>query len=216
MKTSYKLTSIALIALFSAFVTIAFYRYNFQGAFSSLNEHWGTFGDYVGGVLNPILSFLALLALLYTINLQIADHRLLKKQATKEDVFRMMEALFAGIESLVSKGNTNEIEFYDNNERKHKSNFYSLFSELKHTGLYELLAEANSGAGRKNRQILKPLSERIIFLHNFIHKFERLNGDKQLSEFYKSMLSGISRNLADKGYIPKEVGHFFSTEQSST
>lgn len=46
----------------------------------------------------------------------------------------MMEALFAGTESLVSKSNTNEIEFYDNNERKHKSNFYSLFSELKQPG----------------------------------------------------------------------------------
>ncbi|MDD5273291.1 MAG: hypothetical protein PHU14_11280 [Methylovulum sp.] len=32
---------------------------------------WGTFGDYVGGILNPIFSFLALMALLWTINLQI-------------------------------------------------------------------------------------------------------------------------------------------------
>lgn len=34
---------------------------------------WAEFGDFVGGVLNPILSFFAFVALLYTIRVQVAQ-----------------------------------------------------------------------------------------------------------------------------------------------
>lgn len=35
-------------------------------------EKWGQFGDYFGGVLNPILSFFAFVAILYTLRIQVA------------------------------------------------------------------------------------------------------------------------------------------------
>ena len=47
------------------------YVWNFYSAsVSSQPTTWGVFGDYFGGVLNPALSFLGLLALLETIMLQ--------------------------------------------------------------------------------------------------------------------------------------------------
>ena len=42
---------------------------------------WGTFGDYLGGTLNPIISFLALIGLLYTIHQQAQE-----MQATREEL----------------------------------------------------------------------------------------------------------------------------------
>jgi hypothetical protein len=50
-----------------------FYFSKFHGSLSSENSVWGTFGDFVGGTLNPILSFLGLIALLITINFQIKE-----------------------------------------------------------------------------------------------------------------------------------------------
>lgn len=38
--------------------------------FSNSKSDWGTFGDYVGGVLNPILSFISIIMLINSINLQ--------------------------------------------------------------------------------------------------------------------------------------------------
>ncbi|PWY47193.1 hypothetical protein DK184_22045 [Pseudomonas sp. RW405] len=38
-------------------------------------QYWGQLGDFFGGVLNPILSFLAILAVLYTIRLQSKELR---------------------------------------------------------------------------------------------------------------------------------------------
>lgn len=46
------------------------YEGHIRDGFSIKPEDWGIFGSYVGGVLSPFFSFLALLALLWTINLQ--------------------------------------------------------------------------------------------------------------------------------------------------
>lgn len=47
---------------------------------------WGTFGDYLGGTLNPIISFLALIGLLYTIHQQAQE-----MQATRDELERTAE-----------------------------------------------------------------------------------------------------------------------------
>lgn len=43
------------------------YFYNFQGNLAPNHDAWGQFGDFIGGVLNPTFSFLALIVLLSTI-----------------------------------------------------------------------------------------------------------------------------------------------------
>ena len=48
---------------------------------------WGTFGDYLGGTLNPIISFLALIGLLITIHQQAKEMKATReelKQAAKQ------------------------------------------------------------------------------------------------------------------------------------
>lgn len=51
-------------------VTLGFYFTHFHKKFSTSNGDWGTFGDFLGGTLNPVFSFASFVALLYTINLQ--------------------------------------------------------------------------------------------------------------------------------------------------
>ena len=53
-----------------AMVLISLYFLKFSGYFSQAQEAWGQFGDYVGGILNPLFSLTALFALLHTIQLQ--------------------------------------------------------------------------------------------------------------------------------------------------
>ena len=49
----------------------AFYFFNFKQYGLSPNQgDWGTFGDFMGGTLNPLLAFLSLIALLTTIRIQ--------------------------------------------------------------------------------------------------------------------------------------------------
>lgn len=74
---------------------VDFYRNQFGSDLAQRREAWGLFGDYFGGMLNPILSFLALIALLYTIILQSAELK-----ATRDELEKSSDALTAQSDSL--------------------------------------------------------------------------------------------------------------------
>lgn len=75
-----KLAIIFSIAISFAITAPTLYFMNFDGGFSAKNGDWGTFGDFFGGTLNPILSFLSLTALLFTIVLQSRQAEMSKKE----------------------------------------------------------------------------------------------------------------------------------------
>lgn len=75
------------IALFAFAVVVCSYVANFYAHnFSNSSGDWGTFGDFVGGTLNPLLSFLALIILLRTFSMQKTELDLQKEELkdTKE------------------------------------------------------------------------------------------------------------------------------------
>ena len=60
-----------LIAVSIFCVIIIVYTSNFYDhSLSDKSADWGTFGDFIGGTLNPTLAFLSLIAILNTINIQ--------------------------------------------------------------------------------------------------------------------------------------------------
>lgn len=71
------------IALICSVTLISLYAYKFFGPLSNDQGVWGQFGDYVGGILNPLFSVTALFALLYTIVLQTKELRESSRQLEK-------------------------------------------------------------------------------------------------------------------------------------
>ena len=101
---------IGLIVAIAAIVAVSIaYMAKFGFVTSSSQELWGQFGDYFGGVLNPIFAMLAFLAVLTTLSLQIAEFReaskmlslqaassskqveLLQREKTEESILRVLE-----------------------------------------------------------------------------------------------------------------------------
>jgi len=64
---------VSFFALSAIIATVLTYRFHFNGITSTTNTDWRTFGDFFGGVLNPILAFLSFVILLYTVQLQIKE-----------------------------------------------------------------------------------------------------------------------------------------------
>ena len=54
----------------AAVVILGFYFGNFHGGLSTENGVWGTFGDYVGGILNPLIAAFAFYLIAKTYELQ--------------------------------------------------------------------------------------------------------------------------------------------------
>lgn len=76
----------------------------FSTRISGSQETWGQFGDYFGGVLNPILSFFAFMALLFTLHEQkqsSKDNEKRHEEQTREQRFFQMVALFTQVASQV-------------------------------------------------------------------------------------------------------------------
>lgn len=100
-----RLTRLAYAGAFVAVIALATYFFKFHGALSNDPGTWGQFGDYVGGVLNPTFSFLALIALLATFGLQVRELRI-----SARELKNSADALFKQNETL--KRQTFETTFF--------------------------------------------------------------------------------------------------------
>jgi hypothetical protein len=68
-------------ALIFIYEVVSLYFRTFAGPFSTDQSHWGTFGDYIGGVLNP---FISLLNLIVTVYIARELHSLTSKESEKQ------------------------------------------------------------------------------------------------------------------------------------
>lgn len=82
-------------------IVVFVYFYNFSGPLSISNEAWGQFGDFVGGSLNPILSFFALIALLLTLWVQSRSLDTARKQISQQNEVSSLSAQISAISTLI-------------------------------------------------------------------------------------------------------------------
>jgi uncharacterized membrane protein len=83
------------------------YIYNFgPGQWFKLSpnpDHWGVFGDYVGGLLNPIFSFLAFVGVLLTVVLQARQLDAAREQSNHEELQRLLATVAETIDAKLGK-----------------------------------------------------------------------------------------------------------------
>lgn len=72
-----------------AVVILGFYFGNFHGGLSTENGVWGTFGDYVGGILNPLIASFAFYLIAETYKLQKEAYNLQKTEL--EETRKLLE-----------------------------------------------------------------------------------------------------------------------------
>ncbi|KAF6687211.1 hypothetical protein HFD98_24550 [Pseudomonas sp. EKM23D] len=94
-----------------ALIMIASTSYNYFSSFPSVKSTdqavWGQFGDYFGGVLNPLLSFMALVGLLFNLRSQQEESR---KTALRHDEATFDTRLFQLL--ALSHSSVSAIKFY--------------------------------------------------------------------------------------------------------
>ena len=98
-KINRMLCFVAIICLAFTIVLVTVYFLKFHYEYSPLNADWGTFGDYLGGTLNPIFGLVSTLGLLYTIALQQQEIERDRKQIADDrfddTFFKLLELLNA-------------------------------------------------------------------------------------------------------------------------
>lgn len=80
---------IGWVASLLILVILGLYYYQFGRGLTILSESkdiWGQFGDYFGGVLNPILSFISILLLIKSVRMQLIANEYLINETKRQEV----------------------------------------------------------------------------------------------------------------------------------
>ncbi|MDN5102774.1 hypothetical protein O8C99_06215 [Aliarcobacter butzleri] len=116
-KLPWILISFGLFALFFIVSVFVYYKYIFfDFKIDSNVEHFGQFGDFIGGTLNPILAFLSFMALLYTIKIQMDELKLSREEleATREELKGSRIAQQEQSESLKLQNEATKLQIFEN------------------------------------------------------------------------------------------------------
>lgn len=148
-KTMVGLNVALAVALTAALSVIALYFFNFPDGLSKENDKWGTFGDFFGGTVNPILGFISFIALITTIRLQLQE-----LSQTRAELKRSADAQQSTEKHLEKQSATMEKQQLENS-------FHSLL--IHHNSLI--------------RELSQPLKSIPMKIRNHPGYYERSNGE---------------------------------------
>lgn len=156
-------TIVIVLALVPIVASLWFYFSNFQEGLSSDQAVWGTFGDFVGGTLNPIYGFFGLLALLATL---IQQNRALTQSSQQLKISRTELALSREELRKTSEAATNQAQY--------------MKIEIERSDLYRLierLAERINRNFNENRMgRIRAISTEPVSVHEILRR--RKGGDE--------------------------------------
>jgi uncharacterized membrane protein len=165
------------VALLLLVATFAIYFWVFSGPLTQSNEKWGQFGDYVGGVLNPIFAFFGFIALLITLILQSRE-----LQHSTRELAKSAQALKLQNDALVLQNFESTFfqmlrRFGDLVTQTHchshqgREAFHALYVQQLKNGLYSRLVDPPDQAARV-----------VIAYENFYSEWQR-----ELGHYFRTL-----------------------------
>lgn len=183
------------VAIVAVVVVLVFYFFNFHYQLSSKNENWGLFGDFFGGTLNPILSFLALFVVLKTYLSQQdelkATQEILKEQSETQKrqqfentFFELLKIHNQSLESLV------EVVYIPGQSSPHRSVSGHSYSKLKQI-ISSVFYNENFASVRLNESKQKLIGNHSLSGHYFrilyqVLKFIAVNSENSITEAFST------------------------------
>lgn len=118
-KNSTKLNFLNLIlgvAIVLFFGLLIIYYFNIFDLDTTKKSDWGTFGDFIGGTLNPIFALFSLFAIIYTIKIQTEELELSREELkeTKEELRESRIAQQEQSESLRLQNKATSLQMFEN------------------------------------------------------------------------------------------------------
>jgi len=231
---------ILVAALIIGVLVFGVYFANFNNGLSDSQADWGAFGDFIGGVLNPLFGFLTLFALILTLilqNRQLAvtkDDLLLSREELKKTSDALGEsrdiaaAQAAHIENQAMKEDIyriitridDDIEslakrkiqlVWMNNGQKSVCNL-TLFNifGLEKTVPVYEGIDFDQRSWKSTHTALEPLIRLLVEFKDYLGAYESLAGDS-LTGHFKNRLSEVCWDLYQKEHLDVSVYDFFSS-----
>lgn len=154
------------------------------------------FGDFYGGTLNPLLAFLALIALLYTIKQQSEALKLSKDElsATREELAKSAEAQQEQSKSLELQNKATELQIFENT-------FFQLLEQ--HNQYLDLVVNEKIEFEYfyKEKIEFKMIKTRLLNLDEIYSEFKKINQSKRSLKNYFMTLFQILKYIDEYSKI---------------
>ncbi|MEW8071926.1 MAG: hypothetical protein AB2725_03710 [Candidatus Thiodiazotropha endolucinida] len=205
------------------------YFSKFNDGLSVKHEIWGVFGDFIGGLLNPVFSFLALVALLLTIVLQSKE-----LEQSRKELKRTAEANIAQANYFSSQQKREDIyklitklsERINNNyNRDHLQDGGSIHRALrgekdvnKNKYLMQLYNEAQD-TNTMTYRVIKYIETDLMRLKELLNEYDKVSvssaGLTPFPSFYRSEYSEMVKVFSKYGLIKVELRDYYCQVSTS-
>jgi len=177
-------------------IVVGFYFFNFNDQLSNKNEVWGTFGDYVGGILNPVIAAFAFYLIAKTYELQKSEleqtRDLLKVSTNAQQEQIKLAALTSLLNSNLMKLDIlkdDKSELWSGVPVQFKERMASELVELRNEAVNDYTAAFTAGllkvqAYPGSYEVLKKTIDIEIKIKEIVEKNVKL--EKQIEGFCKS------------------------------
>lgn len=201
---------IGLGALGGLFAVTAFalYAYHFQHLdISTAPADWGPFGDFVGGVLNPIVGLLALIGLLWTIYQNQYELGM-----AREEMRRSSEALQKNNEIAEKQSRKDElyqvITIIDNEIKRLLSTQINITLGITLTTagtLESLLDPSKISPSDASIDEARSLVVHLIDLDQYLDKYSVLTGDRTVQKYFSTRYFKVATALRELDLLENSV-----------
>lgn len=211
LKASIEKKLLALFAVALAVIAAAYIYYGNHFGWkidpSGSKADWGVFGDFIGGVTNPILAFLTFIGLLWNLNIaskQVEDAKTeskrLEASEVRKDIFRMIDTIAKDINDILQHQVTcilTETAFADM-----IMPFYN-FVKSKYT------LEDAIWVMDRNEVYIDNVVIHILILKRYLEEYSNVSGNDFVIDYYKNIYLGLIRYLTKIDKIDDELTNFF-------
>lgn len=203
-----KLNALAGIAIILFLITTSLYFYNFHGVFSTAKSDWGTFGDFIGGTLNPLFAFLSLIAIIYTISIQTQELEYSREElkATKDELEKSRIAQEEQSDSFKMQNTSIKQQTFENTFFKllehHNSLVEELNKKLKDDGLTRVFIRGDNLVASLIKQNGKIIKIYFMTLYQILKFVDKQNEKFKDEDFFDAKLyTNIIRATLDDSVL---------------
>ncbi|WP_285374235.1 hypothetical protein [Pseudomonas sp. lyk4-TYG-107] len=186
------------------------------GFLSGDKADWGAFGDFFGGVLNPLFALFAFFALLHSIRIQMKQIEQLSVDKQAEEILTVIKDIDERLSQLMT------------------SSVGKVFGEPPF--IHHMIAEAGRGGGALNssdayaefvliaRQegsmveaTVREIRSCVITMYAFTLRYPRNDGDRYapIIHYYILKTKRVVAMLRDVGNLPESVSSFYSSSRAA-
>lgn len=207
---------IVVIAISLIITIVAIYISTF-GVIRSFDQSiWGAFGDYFGGILNPVFALCAFLGVLWSLDVQIKQLKQISVDKQGEEILLVVKDIDARIvELLGTKVGTVDKEkvFIHHMVAESERGVGVLGSSDAYTQFITAVRQPGSMLEAPTRE----LRDQVVTMHSFLVRYpQSQNGHfAPIVEYYIRKTSRVVQMLSEVGELPQAVCSLFSITQQA-